>query len=188
MEHPVKADTSDDWAERTDNDLGHAANQTEHERGFFETIRKESRVVCWCLYAVFTTLLVSFENQAAGMVLSVPRFRQDFGYKFGEDYVLDAAWQSAFFGGPIASTIMGTLTSGYLADRFGRKPMLVSALALSFAAIALEFVAVTKEVFFGGKFMNGFLLGVILSVVLTYLGEVSCPCPRLVRANIAAKA
>jgi hypothetical protein len=29
--------------------------------------------------------------------------RKDFGYKFGDEYVLPADWQGAFSGGPVAS-------------------------------------------------------------------------------------
>jgi SP family general alpha glucoside:H+ symporter-like MFS transporter len=31
------------------------------------------------------------------------RCRKDFGYKFGDVYVLPANWQGAFNGGPVAS-------------------------------------------------------------------------------------
>lgn len=46
-------------------------------------------------------------------------------------------------------------------------------LALSFVAIAMEFVATTNELFFGGKFLNGFLTGALASVTVTYIGEVA---------------
>ncbi|KAJ3523270.1 hypothetical protein NM208_g12517 [Fusarium decemcellulare] len=154
-------------------DLNRLANQQEHQLGPIAAIRKRPLATAWAFFAVVSCLLVSFENQASGMVLSIPRFRQDFGHEFEGSYVLDAKWQSAFYGGPVASSIVGTFSAGYLADKVGRKPVLLVSIALSFVAIALEFIATTPEVFFGGKFMNGFLAGIILSVAVTYVGEVT---------------
>lgn len=65
---------------------------------------------------------------------------------------------------------------GYLADKFGRKPVLISTLVVSYAAITMEFVATTNELFFGGKFLNGFGTGCIATVCVSYIGEVSPLC------------
>ncbi|XPT04588.1 hypothetical protein M3J09_013664 [Ascochyta lentis] len=37
----------------------------------------------------------------------------------------------------------------------------------------MEFVATTPELFFGGKFLNGFVVGALASVTVTYIGEVA---------------
>lgn len=37
----------------------------------------------------------------------------------------------------------------------------------------MEFVATTNELFFGGKFVNGFAVGALASVTISYIGEVS---------------
>lgn len=65
--------------------------------------------------------------------------------------------------------------SGNLADWLGRKTVIMIALGFSFVGITLEFVATTNEVFFGGKFINGFAIGALGSVTVTYIGEVSSP-------------
>jgi hypothetical protein len=36
----------------------------------------------------------------------------------------------------------------------------------------MEFVATTNAVFFGGKFLNGFAVGALASVTVSYIGEV----------------
>ncbi|RSL57024.1 hypothetical protein CEP53_006609 [Fusarium sp. AF-6] len=154
-------------------DLARVANQEAHELGPIAAMRKHPLDTAWAFFAVVSCLLVSFENQASGMVLSIPQFRKDFGNEFEGSYVLDADWQSAFYGGPVASSVIGTFSAGYLADKLGRKPIIGVSIALSFVAIAIEFIATTPAMFFGGKFLNGFLTGIILSVAVTYVGEVT---------------
>jgi hypothetical protein len=88
--------------------LGHLANQEDHEVGKLASFRKYPWACAWSIYMVWVVLLVSFENQAAGNVISIPEFRKDFGYALTAedgtvDYVLDAKWQSAFQGAPVAS-------------------------------------------------------------------------------------
>ncbi|KAJ2896808.1 hypothetical protein MKZ38_005218 [Zalerion maritima] len=157
----------------SDEQLANIAGLDEHHMGPLQAIRRRPQAFCWALVAVFASLLMSFENQAAGMVLSIPEFRKDFGYYYEGSYVLHTEWQSAFYGGPIASAILGTLSAGYLADKFGRKWTLISSLVITFAAVAMEFVALTNGLFFGGKFLNGYVSGIILTVAVTYIGEVS---------------
>jgi MFS transporter, SP family, general alpha glucoside:H+ symporter len=165
----------DGWAENIEEELGHVANQEEHEMTALQAIAKWPKVFGWCMFALFATLLVSFENQAAGNVLSIPKFREDFGHYYDGSYVLYTSWQSAFYGGPLAATIISTLCASAVSDKFGRKPTLIGAVLVSFAAIALEFVATTNPQFFGGKFLNGFTTGIIWSVAMSYVGEVSHP-------------
>jgi SP family general alpha glucoside:H+ symporter-like MFS transporter len=69
--------------------------------------------------------------------------------------------------------IVGALGCGALADWLGRRMVVIICLILSFVAITMEFVATTNELFFGGKFLNGFLTGALASVTVTYIGEVA---------------
>ncbi|KAJ4352068.1 uncharacterized protein N0V89_007414 [Didymosphaeria variabile] len=158
--------------------LGHLANQEDHEVGKLAAFRKYPWACAWSLYAVWCVLLVSFENQAAGNVISIPEFRKDFGNAYtAEDgttsYVLDATWQAAFQGAPVASAVFGALGCGQLADWLGRRAVIMICLVVSFAAITMEFVATSNELFFGGKFLNGFATGALASVTVTYIGEIA---------------
>ncbi|OQV06969.1 hypothetical protein CLAIMM_11465 [Cladophialophora immunda] len=155
-----------------DEQLGHLANQEDHETSKLQAIKRNPWACAWCVFAVWTVLLVSFENQASGNVLGIPQFRKDFGYFYKGDYALSTKWQSAFGGAPVASQVIGALFCGQIADYIGRKNTLIGALAVSFAAITMEMVAVTNEVFFGAKFLNGFAVGTIQAVSGTYIGEI----------------
>ncbi|KAH0420497.1 hypothetical protein CcaCcLH18_13989 [Colletotrichum camelliae] len=163
LEHPNEARAQ----------LANLGNAEEHELGKLESLRKYPKASFWCVYAVWCVLVLSFENQAGGSILSIPEFRKDFGHFYDGDYVLDTKWQSAFNGAPVASAVIGALGSGNLADWLGRKTVIMMALGFSFVGITLEFVATTNEVFFGGKFINGFAIGALGSVTVTYIGEIT---------------
>lgn len=152
-------------------ETAHLANEQDHLDSKWQAIKRNPLTFAWCLYGVFVTLLVSYENQAAGTVLSIPQFRKDFGYYYDGNYVIDATWQAAFSGAPTAATAVGAICAGQIADWVGRRYTLMAMLALSYASITLEFVATTNPVFFGGKMLNGFVVGVIAAVSTTYVGE-----------------
>lgn len=86
--------------------LAHLANREDHETGKWSAIQQNPRAFAWCLYAVWTVLLVSFENQASGTVVGIPEFRKDFGFYYNGGYVLSTQWQAAFSGAPIASLVL----------------------------------------------------------------------------------
>lgn len=83
-------------------EVAHLANQEDHETSRLQAIRNNPWAFAWCIFAVWTTLLVSYENQASGTILGIPQFRKDFGSYFDGNYVLPAAWQAAFGGGAVA--------------------------------------------------------------------------------------
>lgn len=63
--------------------------------------------------------------------------------------------------------------AGQIADYIGRRRIVMLALFVSYVAITLEFVSTTSQLFFSGKFLNGFAVGTLASVCPTYIGEIS---------------
>jgi SP family general alpha glucoside:H+ symporter-like MFS transporter len=104
----VNENISDPMSTAQTSELGHLANQEDHEVGKLASFRKYPFACAWSLYMVWVVLLVSFENQASGNIIGIPEFRKDFGHEFtaqdgSTSYVVDANWQSAFQGAPVAS-------------------------------------------------------------------------------------
>ncbi|KAF2119603.1 hypothetical protein BDV96DRAFT_610547 [Lophiotrema nucula] len=158
--------------------LGQLANVEDHDTGKLASLHRHPLACAWSIYAVWVVLLVSFENQAGGNVIGIPEFRKDFGHAYtAEDgttsYVIDATWQSAFQGAPIASAVVGALGCGQIADWLGRRAVVMICLVITFAAVTMEFVATTNGLLFGGKFLNGFATGALASVCVTYIGEIA---------------
>ncbi|KAM0431470.1 hypothetical protein ACHAPT_005448 [Fusarium lateritium] len=145
----------------------------EKSMGKISSIRTHPLAFAWAAYGAWQILLVSYENMASGTIVGIPQFRKDFGSAYDGNWVLDARWQAAFSAGPVGSQVIGALTAGIVADFLGRKRTFMAAFAIGYAAITLEVVATTNEVFFGGKFLNGFAVGTLKAVSATYIGEVA---------------
>ncbi|KAM0323347.1 hypothetical protein ACHAQA_008940 [Verticillium albo-atrum] len=156
-----------------DAQLAHLSGQEEHDEGIWKSFVNNPWACTWCIYAIWCIILVSFDVQAAGAVVGIPQFRKDFGFEYNGDFVIPAGWQSAFSGAPIATAVVSSLISAELADWIGRKKVLIGALLISFAAVAVEFVATTNAVFFAGKLLNGFMVGAVATVMVSYIGEIA---------------
>lgn len=85
--------------------VAHLASHEDHQQTRMQAIKQNPWAFAWCMYAVWMTIVVSFENQASGIVIGIPQFRKDFGYLDAEGgtYVIPAQWQAAFSAGPVAS-------------------------------------------------------------------------------------
>lgn len=99
----LKSTTDAGHVEQPSEQLARLGNQDDHDLGKIASLRRYPWACFWCVYAVWCVLLVSFENQASGNILGIPRFREDFGSYYEGGYVLASKWQSAFQGAPIAS-------------------------------------------------------------------------------------
>ena len=75
MEKPKSEKVDADLVESVEQS-GRLANQEEHQQTPVKAVRENPWVMLWCLYAIWMLVLNSFENQAGGAVLGIPRFRQ----------------------------------------------------------------------------------------------------------------
>ncbi|AOA64408.1 Maltose permease [Komagataella phaffii CBS 7435] len=153
--------------------LARAQQEVEHGLSKWEAIKTYPKAFFWICAGIFIAILVGYESQAGGIVLSIPRFREDFGNAYQGGYVLPADWQSAITGGATGALVVGSFFGSFTTDKWGRKWVIMFALLLSIPSVILEFVATTIEVFFAGKFINAFCLGILLTVVTAYIAEIS---------------
>jgi MFS family permease len=106
-------------------------------------------------------------------MISVPQFRQNFGYFYKGQPVLAARWQSAFNTISSAGQFFGGFMCSYFADRFGRRAALLVGIILVAGGIFGEVFATANGAFLVGKMILGFGLGFYLTVGPMYCSEVS---------------
>ncbi|WVF72547.1 hypothetical protein IAT40_007364 [Kwoniella sp. CBS 6097] len=156
--------------------IAHLADQEQHDQTAWQALTENKWNTLWIFYAIWCSMAEAFDHTAAGSVISIPSFRQDYGYYYNGGYVLPAKWRSAYSGGPAAGLIFGTLLC-VLGDRIGRKWFAAFNYALFLIGITVETISNTqkdpKAVFFDGKFINGFAIGGMLPTALTSIGEIA---------------
>ncbi|KAK9455958.1 general substrate transporter [Dipodascopsis uninucleata] len=153
--------------------IANDTDQSDHEETILEVLRRYP-IACISIFVLlWGQVLVGYDTQAGGLVIGIPEFRKDFGYLYQGSYVLYGKWQSAFSGGPLAALVVGAVTGTFVSDKIGRKFTILIGLCITVAAVAVEFTATTNERFFAGKFVNGYGLGIIKSVTVTYIAEIS---------------
>ncbi len=149
--------------------------EIEHSFTFIQAVKSYPVVFSWIMVNFWVCILIGFDsyNQTGGLVISTPTFRKDFGHYYDGSYVLDAGWQSAISGTPIAGFVIGSLVGSYLSDLLGRKFAIIIGVCLIFPFVGMEFAATTMVVFFLGKTFDGFALGIISSSSTTYVAEIA---------------
>lgn len=173
-----------------DRDMGHLALQEAHDESPMQAVRRHPWTVLWIVFAIWQCVAVSFDAQAGSAVLSIPKFRENYGFLNSEGtYELYAKWQSAYSGGPAAGQVIGTIISGSIGDYIGRKWNLFLCYILLLIGITVEVVsdmtANNNAVFFVGKVINGVALGVLVTTIMTYIGEIA---PLALRGIVTAAA
>lgn len=136
-------------------------------------LRTQKLVTFWIIVGGFYSSLIGFETQAGGFVLLIPQFRQDFGHNVDDSYTLEGSWQFVITGGPYGTNVLGSFAGSYLSDRIGRKYAILIGCICTIPFVICEVIATKIEVFFVGKFMNSFFLGVLQTSLASYLAEIS---------------
>ncbi|EIW77181.1 maltose permease [Coniophora puteana RWD-64-598 SS2] len=160
-------------------DLDHralaAAASNEHAASASDAIRTHFSAFMWCIFICMGALLWGYDAQVGGGLLSVPSFRRDFGSIYEGQPVLAARWQSAFNSVSSVGGIFGGLSLGAVSDRLGRRGAVALASVISLGAVLIQFFAPAHNngMLLAGKLINGYSLGMFVSVAGSYCAEVS---------------
>ncbi|CAK7207121.1 hypothetical protein SEUCBS139899_009929 [Sporothrix eucalyptigena] len=161
---------------------GRAIQQQEHNRTYWQTLRKDPKLLFWIGVMLWTLIVRGFENQSSGSVLSITEFKRRFGeVDANGDYFIATSWQSALSGGSNAAAILGAFLASYFGDKVGSKPVVLAAAALNISSVGIEFSTTTIGVFFAGKMVNFVAIGAFLNVCTTYISDIS---PLAIRASV----
>ncbi|EMC91569.1 hypothetical protein BAUCODRAFT_79734 [Baudoinia panamericana UAMH 10762] len=167
--------------EPVDNLRGRAFAGREHTRSYWQTLRKDPKLLFWIGVMLFTLITRGFENQSSGSVISIPAFKEEFGVPNAQgQYFVETTWQSALNGGSNGAAIIGAFLASYTADIFGVRPVVLAFACLNMISVGIEFATTSIGMFLAGKLLNFVAIGAFLNLCTAYVADVA---PMGIRAS-----
>lgn len=160
---------------------GRAIQQQEHNRTYWQTLRQDPKLLFWIGVMLWILVVRGFENQASGTLISITRFKQQFGELQDGEYYIATKWQSALNGGPQVTGILGSWIGAYVSDAFGFKIALLGAGLINVASIGIEFGSTSISMFFAGKMVNYFAIGAFSNLCTAYVADIA---PLAIRSSV----
>lgn len=100
-----------------------------------------------------------FDITAGGQLAALPAFREKFGYLQSDgSYLLPARYLSAWNAIAPACEVVSTFLCAPLLEKYGRKPGILAASAISVAGVLLQQLASDWKVHLAGRGVNGMRL------------------------------
>ncbi|RYN71625.1 hypothetical protein AA0117_g9444 [Alternaria alternata] len=147
--------------------------ELEHALTFREALSLYPKAIAWSFYFSLGVIMLAFDPQLLGNLYAVPAFQKDFGYAFGDGYIISAAWQTGLgMGNPIGQ-VVGALAAGYPMEWYGRKRTFNACVIAVAGLVFIQFFARSLPVLLAGELLAGLVLGTFVVIAPVYASEVS---------------
>ncbi|RKF66782.1 General alpha-glucoside permease [Golovinomyces cichoracearum] len=158
----------------TKEQLARNFNEAQSKENWKEALKCNPKALMWCCYVLFTCVMWGYDGLASNIVLSIPQFRKDYGKPFEDQYIIAPIWQLILAGGTLIGLLLGGISTGVVANRYGRRPCLFFSYMLTVVGVFLQwFSPGNLPLLFGGKFLTGIPLGVFITIAPTYCSEIA---------------
>lgn len=127
--------------------------------------------------------MLAFDPQLLGNLYSTPQFQRDFGYKYHDEYVIDAAWQTGLSMGSPVGQVVGALFAAFPMEKYGRKHTYSACVILVAGLVFIQFFARNIGLLLAGELLAGLVLGMFVVIAPTYASEV---CPLALRGHLSS--
>ncbi|KAG6037552.1 hypothetical protein E4U41_004923 [Claviceps citrina] len=163
-----------------------AATEAEHNLGLLKSFKLYKKACLWSIFLSTCLVMEGFDLVLLSTLFAYPPFQKKFGLQQPDGtYELTAAWQSGLNNATLCGQTLGLFMVGYIADQFGYRTTLISALTACAAFILIPFFAESLPQLLVGQILLGLPWGVFQTLTTTYASEV---CPTHLRAYLTTYA
>ncbi|RAO65093.1 uncharacterized protein BHQ10_001105 [Talaromyces amestolkiae] len=148
-------------------------NDSTESQSLLLTLWEYKKVVLFSICTSFCAILWGFDMGVNVITLSLPGFKLVFGYEYEGELIVGAIWNSLWGAMTSLGMVVGGVTSGFVADLWGRRAAILAGAILSAVGVAVEYIAATPSVLLVGKIINGIAMGIFLSINPAYISEIS---------------
>jgi SP family general alpha glucoside:H+ symporter-like MFS transporter len=146
----------------------------EHQITNLKAFKLYSRAVFFSFVLSLAIVMEGYDTSLLASLYAYPEFQQRFGEKLPNgSYSVTSSWQSGLQNGTQAGQILGLMIAGAIADRFGYRKTMLTALGLVISFIFVLFFATDIRMLFAGEFLCGLPWGMFQTLTTTYAAEVS---------------
>ncbi|CAI6089187.1 unnamed protein product [Clonostachys chloroleuca] len=175
MSHLEKAPSPVDSDSRSPSDLAaEEAQRVDTSLSARDSLRYYHRAVFWSLAMSMSTIMESYDLLLITSFFAFPQFNQRFGEQLPNGkWSIPARWQIGLTVVTNVGMILGGLSNGYFADRFGpRMVMLVNHVALA-AFVFIQFFATGVEMLMVGTLLASIPCGFFAAATPSYASEIA---------------
>ncbi|KIW13987.1 hypothetical protein PV08_06768 [Exophiala spinifera] len=164
-------------ATQDDKPINHV--KVDEKISWWTSLRQNPKAFGWCCYMLFTCIMWGYDGLASAIVLSIPKFREDYGRLWHGQYVVSANWQLAFTAASMIGLMLGGICSGLSMKHVGQRWAMAVGYVFTTAGVFLQWYSPGHlAMLFGGKLLTGIPLGVFLTTAPVYCSEVAPPSLR----------
>ncbi|KAJ9646843.1 hypothetical protein H2204_000535 [Knufia peltigerae] len=176
-----KHQMSQDWSDITQD--AKEATAAEHSTTFWQGIKLYRKAAFWSFIVSMTIIMEGYDTALLGNFYALPAFKEKYGSLQKGSYQISSPWMNMLSYLQMITNIIAAQAAGSLSQRYGYRPLLLSALVLMAGAIFVTFFAPSLPVLLVGELLCGIPWGTFAVLAPAYASEV---CPVVLRGYLTA--
>jgi len=167
-------------------DISNNAEGNEHSEkamSLQEGIKTFPKAAFWSFVLSSSIIMEGYDTNLLNSFYAFPAFCQKYGEYYPDlgEYQIPAKWQTSLSMAVNVGEIFGLFAAGIIADRYGYRKTLISALTIVTCFIFIVFFSINIEMLLAGEILLGLGWGMLQTLVVTYATDV---CPLVLRVYL----